>query len=308
MREAGDGHPRGGPVAPRTAKHAPHMTAGEPDHVIFPISPQREKQQCTLPIISPAVAATSCGVRGGGGCLKLLVMRALERDENAAQGIAQDLSKLLRQRILKEFKNKYGGKGPDSLQDGKSVTFNALLEQGKKINITIDSAAFAAWPRTAGPDRPRATRARPAPPPGLAGPAPRVAHEHRSTHTYRRSARGRQAGRSHDCGSTSSPACDAVRPTRPTLTFTRVPSASAGPRFSPFRGDRSPAGGAHRHPAWCMEAPNDCSTKYGMKRTLFPWYVLRVPRQRVPTTSFFFRGHTRERCATSQSTATAAAF
>ena len=118
-------------------------------------------------------------------------MRALERDENAAQGIAQDLSKLLRQRILKEFKNKYGGKGPDSLQDGKSVTFNALLEQGKKINITIDSAAFAAWPRTAGPDRPRATRARPAPPPGLAGPAPRVAHEHRSTHTYRRSARGR---------------------------------------------------------------------------------------------------------------------
>ena len=182
---------RGGPVAPRTAKHAPHMTAGEPDHVIFPISPQREKQQCTLPIISPAVAATSCGVRGGGGCLKLLVMRALERDENAAQGIAQDLSKLLRQRILKEFKNKYGGKGPDSLQDGKSVTFNALLEQGKKINITIDSAAFAAWPRTAGPDRPRATRARPAPPPGSAGPAPRVAHEHRSTHTYRRSARGR---------------------------------------------------------------------------------------------------------------------
>ena len=181
----------GVPVAPRTAKHAPHMTAGEPDHVIFPISPQREKQQCTLPIISPAVAATSCGVRGGGGCLKLLVMRALERDENAAQGIAQDLSKLLRQRILKEFKNKYGGKGPDSLQDGKSVTFNALLEQGKKINITIDSAAFAAWPRTAGPDRPRATRARPAPPPGLAGPAPRVAHEHRSTHTYRRSARGR---------------------------------------------------------------------------------------------------------------------
>jgi hypothetical protein len=119
VREAGDGHPRGGPVAPRTAKHAPHMTAGEPDHVIFPISPQREKQQCTLPIISPAVAATSCGVRGGGGCLKLLVMRALERDENAAQGIAQDLSKLLRQRILKEFKNKYGGKGPDSLQDGK---------------------------------------------------------------------------------------------------------------------------------------------------------------------------------------------
>ena len=114
-----------------------------------------------------------------------------ERDENAAQGIAQDLSKLLRQRILKEFKNKYGGKGPDSLQDGKSVTFNALLEQGKKINITIDSAAFAAWPRTAGPDRPRATRARPAPPPGSAGPAPRVAHEHRSTHTYRRSARGR---------------------------------------------------------------------------------------------------------------------
>ena len=78
MREAGDGHPRGGPVAPRTAKHAPHMTAGEPDHVIFPISPQREKQQCTLPKISPAVAATSCGVRGGGGCLKLLVMRALE--------------------------------------------------------------------------------------------------------------------------------------------------------------------------------------------------------------------------------------
>ena len=76
MREAGDGHPRGGTVAPRTAKHAPHMTAGEPDHVIFPISPQREKQQCTLPIISPAVAATSCGVRGGGGCLKLLVMRA----------------------------------------------------------------------------------------------------------------------------------------------------------------------------------------------------------------------------------------
>ena len=58
---------RGGPVAPRTAKHAPHMTAGEPDHVIFPISPQREKQQCKLPIISPAVAATSCGVGGGGG-------------------------------------------------------------------------------------------------------------------------------------------------------------------------------------------------------------------------------------------------
>ena len=103
-----------------------------------------------------------------------------------------------------------------------------------------------------------------------------------------------------------------IFPTRPTLTFTRVPSASAGPRFSPFRGDRSPAGGAHRHPAWCMEAPNDCSTKYGMKRTLFPWYVLRVPRQRVPTTFFrvlhFSSRHTREHCGTSQSAATAAAF
>ena len=46
--------------------------------------------------------------------------------------------------------------------------------------------------------------------------------------------------------------------------------------------------------------------------TLFRWYVLRVPRQRVPTTFFrvlhFFSRNTREHCATSQSAATAAAF
>ena len=65
--------------------------------------------------------------------------------------------------------------------------------------------------------------------------------------------------------------------------------ATHAARRSIQRPCRSPPPGAHRHPAWCMEAPNDCSTKCGMKRTLFPWYVLRVPRQRVPTTSFFFR-------------------
>ena len=157
--------------------------------------------------------ATRANVNATRGATAVLVMRALERDENAAQGIAQDLSKLLRQRILKEFKNKYGGKGPDSLQDGKSVTFNALLEQGKKINITIDSAAFAAWPRTAGPDRPRATRARPAPPPGAAGlpPGSRTstgAH----IHTAGPRAAGRRAGPTTVGPHPPRPATRSVRP------------------------------------------------------------------------------------------------
>jgi hypothetical protein len=75
----------------------------------------------------------------------VLLARPPDRDEAAAQRVAQVVCKLLRQRLAKAYKES-GQTVPPSLKEGKDpASFNALLEKSKEISLTVDSQMFAAW-------------------------------------------------------------------------------------------------------------------------------------------------------------------